>query len=227
MKKVYALFPNIINNEDITAFNILFSGFNIPNFRSKSTLINVGFNNSNEEKSAMRTIEILRCHFITAAYLKEYDPLAIGKVIISDDISDFSKVIPINDSIVLQDLIDILPHKLEESSRTVSWFARYLEYPIDNEKARVIRLYNALGTLPCGFQGITSLSETDEDKALLEELIKRKEDFSREDNEEGDYVPNTASISDDKIDKLEKLYIINLKDRGTFHLSSFSTRGRK
>lgn len=212
MGKIFVVYPNISIEEENTFFGMDFKPYPSmkKDFSHKMLRIELAYHNSLEEKSVLRQIEILSSHFITAAYINGYDPIIVGRGIRWRDGEDKPNIQAGEKTISLLDLVNKLPEQLEDSSRTSSWFARYLVQPQDHERSRVIRLYNALGTLPTGFNDILSLSIMGKEKGILERLIRRKEDLKREDTEDLDFVPITTPLSNDEMDLLEEIYIRNL-----------------
>lgn len=212
MGKIFVVYPNISIEEDGTFFDMEFKPYPPMKKEFSHRMVGMGlaYHNAVEEKSVLRQIEILSSHFMTAAYIHGYDPILVGRGIQWRDGEDKPDIQAGEKNVSLLDLVNKLPKQLEDSSRTFTWFSRYLEQPKNNERSRVIRLYNALGTLPMGFNKILSLAIMEKDRAMLEKLINRKEDLKREDMEELDFVPYTVPLSNDEMDLLEEIYIRNL-----------------
>ena len=213
MKKLLALFPNLTLVQSCTLWNITFMGLSLPLSKASTELRVLAVwdcENDDEEKAAMRQLEVLRCHLMLAAHLTGQNPLVSCKVLILQQGEEEPTAAASETGVPLSFLVSHLPQELEESARTVCWFARYLEQPRENERARVFRLYNALGTLPGGFEGISTVSSRQEDIAILAMLLRRVEDFHAEDNEEENYTPQSSPISTATLEAVESCYLHRL-----------------
>lgn len=213
MKKLLALFPNLTMVQSCTLWDIKFKGLSLPLSTASAELRVLAvwdYENDDEEKAAMRQLEVLRCHLVLAAHLTGQSPLVSCKVLIWQQGGDEPTAATSEMGVPLSFLASHLPQELEESARTVCWFVRYLEQPRENERARVFRLYNALGTLPGGFDGILEVSSKQEDAAILEMLLRRVQDFHDEDNEEENYIPQSLPFSRSELEAVESCYLRRL-----------------
>lgn len=210
MKRLLALFPNLTLEQSCMLWGIKFMGLK-PGLSITQGEFHVlavwDYEGEDEEKTAMRQMEVLRCHLMLAAYLMKYDPLVICKVLTWQYGEDEPAVDAAGIGIPLRVLAGRLPPDLEGSARTVCWFAHYLEQSWEDERARVFRLYNALGTLPGGFDGILTVSQKKEDIAILTMLLQRVETFHAQDNEEETYIPQSQPLSPVALDAVEDCYL--------------------
>lgn len=213
MKRLLALFPNLTLVQSCTLWNITFMGLRLPLSTASAKLRVLAvwdYENDDEEKAAMRQLEVLRCHLMLAAHLTGRNPLVSCKVLIWQQGGEEPTATTAEMGIPLSFLASRLPQGLEESAKTVCWFAHYLEQPREDERARVFRLYNALGTLPGGFEGISAVSSRQEDIALLAMLLRRVEDFHAKDNEEENYTPKSSPFSTAALEAVESCYLRRL-----------------
>lgn len=215
MKKLYAVFPNIKLKKPCTISGIKFTGFYSSYTLTTNELIAMvewNYKDDIEEKAAIRQLKVLKCHLMIAARLSGDNPLIVGKIITWNEGIDKPKVIPATTvKVPLSTLIKYFPRELEETELTVCWYANYLEQSKDDERAKIFRLYNALGTLPCGFEGIKTLSSNTEDIKVMDRLLKRIDDFHTEDSEDENYVSKTLPLSNVEIRKIEDFYLHHLK----------------
>lgn len=210
MKKLFALFPNLTLDKPCILWGITFMG--LPSHLSTVSqdlrvLAVWNYEDDKEEKAALRQLEVLRCHLMLAAHLSGQNPLVSCKVLSWQQERNKPTAIGAELGVPLSFLSGRLPLDLEESARTVCWFAHYMEQPPKNERSRVFRLYNALGTLPCGFEGISTVSSKQEDITVLTMLLRRVEDLHNEDNEEENYVPSTMIFSEAEMKAVESCYL--------------------
>jgi len=97
-------------------------------------------------ETSKRNIELVSAHIIWAAYRAGLS--ADCGVYVKHDSGQVSAKTPA--SIEL-----LLPYMPTKPDIVVYWFAKYMQ--ANTESQRVIYLYNALGSLPGGFQGIAGL----------------------------------------------------------------------
>lgn len=210
MKKNLVLFPNITIGQPCTLWGIRFTGRQ-PHLSQalagSRVLAELEYRDDNEEKAVMRQLEVLRCHLMLASYLAGRNPRRDCKMIILSREEEEPADAYAEKTVPLNLLADYMPNELEDSARTVCWFAHYMEQPLEDERARVFRLYNALGTLPGGFDGISSISSSKDDKAALAMLLDRVEDFHAQDEEDENYVPKTRPLDEEEIRTVEACYI--------------------
>ena len=209
MKEKLALFPNITIEKACKLWGIKFIGKRThvsEACEELSTLAVREYQDDGEEKAVIRQLEVLRCHLMLAAYIAGYDPFMSCRMIIlsheGDEPADAH-----GNTVPLSTLAAYLPEELEDSSRTVCWFVHYMEQPREDERGRVFRLYNALGTLPGGFDGISSLSSGKKDVNILTMLLKLVEDFHAQDKEEENYIHKTNPLSEEEIKDVEACYL--------------------
>ncbi len=93
------------------------------------------------------------------------------------------------------------------STVTITWFVKYLEHK--KESNRVVRLYNAFGTLPYGFSDILLLADNEVEKKALENLIERKKEIVMLE-EDAEYNYRTSPLTDNQLFSLEKIYVEKL-----------------
>lgn len=208
MKKVMVLYPNITLEENFSLWGMDFKGLDLDSNRP-SLLVACNYKNQEEEKSCNRQFKILHGHLMTACYLKKLDPLvncvAINNYIEGDEVDKTSRK-----KVSFNSLLEHIPKELEETSKTTTWFSLYLNQLKTHEHNRVIRLYNALGTLPCGFKDIVSISSNEKDKSLLEKMLIRVEDLKVENDDDEDYIPKSNAFTLNEIEELEKIYVKSL-----------------
>lgn len=94
-----------------------------------------------------------------------------------------------------------------KSNVTITWFVKYLGNK--EESNRVVRLYNAFGTLPCGFKDMLSLADNEVERKALENLIERKKEIVLLE-EDAEYNYRTSPFTDNQLYALEKIYIEKL-----------------
>lgn len=210
MKKLYAILPNITIEKSCQYWDISFVGIHNHFFKETgdySVVVQLNFENNTQEKTAMRQLKVLRNNLMVAAFLLGEDPLVCCKVLKWQE-GIYAREKSISEHrLPLNLLAKHLPLNLEVSARTISWFSRYLELPKWDEGNRIMSLYNALGTLPSGFNGILTTSTKQEDKLILKALLERIQDFHNGQKEDENYVAKTLPFSVETISKLEKLYI--------------------
>ena len=200
MKKLLALFPNIYLKENCIIWGIRF------NILNSSPLLIWQYRNDNEEKFCKRQLEILRCYLMFAAYIEGKNSSLISKVVILQN--EKEKILAKEEEkVALNLLANNLPKDLEENAVTICWFARYLEQSLENERSRAFTIYNALGTLPYGFNNILQISSKQEDINMLKILLRRVEDFHAMDNADESYEYKTKALSNGEFKTLENIYL--------------------
>lgn len=209
MKKLMALYPNITLEENFSLWSMDFKGLDLDS-KGKSLLVACNYKNQEEEKSCNRQVKILHGHLMTACFLKKLDPLVdcavINNYIEGDEVDNKGRA-----KVSFNSLLEHMPKELEETSKTTTWFSLYLSQSKKYEHNRVIRLYNALGTLPCGFKDIVSISSNDKEQLLLEKMLIRVEDLKVEyDDDDEDYTPKSVPFTMNEIEELEKIYVNSL-----------------
>ena len=199
MNEIFVVFPHLVIDKPRDIWGVKFE----CELDKKYITIKCEYSNDEEEKIINRRMKVIRSHLMLACYLVGKDPslfckMQKGRQEKYDDL--------VNLRLSIESLIDILPKNIEDSAITVYWFSRYLETNKD-ERNQIIFLYNALGTLPGGYEQILSLSDSIDDKQILQALLTRIDDLHKKDNEDETYMEKTSPFTIKEIKKLELCYI--------------------
>lgn len=168
---MFVLFPNLLLDKPCTLHKISF----VPALGDRAAAV-LEYAGETEEKQKRRRLRVLQSHLMFAAVLaKKMNPAVLCGCTASQGVPDTER---------LCFLADFLPHELEHSALPISWFARFLECPAQDEKNRFFCLYNAMGSLTGDFSGLPRTAESESERALLEQLLRRVAALQGEENDD-------------------------------------------
>lgn len=220
MEKIFAFFPNLLLDAPLSLHGVSFVGMTLPDagiagkkhpsdsYRALGVLEYTG---GDEKKRAQRTLEVLRCHLMLIAHLTHQNPTESCTCLVWQEGRDRPKLPTAGLPLTLAFLAQRLPQKLEPTALTASWLARYLERPAKDEEYRLLCLYNALGALPGGYDGILAAFPLTEEHALMELLLRRVKAFQSAENDDMRHVqPPSVPFSQKAAAAVEACYLRRL-----------------
>ena len=195
MDKPFALFPNLTAVASEEFFGIMLS----PCSGSRGVL---AFSTASPEERIRRKVEVVSSCLVWAAYQAGLD-------IRCGDYTTLCNELPLTQvgTVDLGTLLPFIPD-LKKAMPTVFWFTRFLR--ADNEQSRIISIYNALGTLDEGFDGISLFFEMMGKDALGTLFLQTVEDHRAEEDDKGS-PPIPRSLTKQELEQVQDVYMTNAK----------------
>lgn len=167
--KTYALFPNLALLEPASCADVQLIPWNNEQGPPSRALCVWEVQNSAEQNRADRQLAVLSGHLLLLCRLTG-QPASACDYVKWTQAGAWPKVQPTGLPLAFAFLAGKLPEDMERTAATAVWFGQYLKEAGRQEKA--IAIYNALGSLPCGFAGMKQAFSLPQEKELIAELIR-------------------------------------------------------
>lgn len=202
--KTYALFPNLALLEPASCAGVQLIPWDDEQGPPSRALCVWEVQNNAEQNRADRQLAVLSGHLLLLCRLAG-QPASACDCVKWTQAGDWPEVAPAGLPLAFAFLAGKLPEDMERTAATAVWFGQYLKGAGRQEKA--VAIYNALGTLPCGFAGMKRAFSLPQEKELIAGLMRFVKALQQAEDDSGGSLPQFTIPDDQTLRLLGHCYL--------------------